>query len=192
MFTGLVETRGKVVSQRRSSSGSRISISSELEGLEIGESIAVNGVCQTVVTTSGSRFSCDILSETLRVTNLGDLKTGCAVNLERALLPDSRIGGHIVNGHIDGTGKVKKIIRSPLSIEISVDPEIARYLVSKGSVAVDGVSLTIGPDPGKSGFKVFVIPHTWENTTLSAISPGSRVNIEVDILAKYLYKFSGR
>ena len=102
------------------------------------------------------------------------------------------MGGHIVNGHIDGTGTVKKIIRSPLSIEISVKPEIARYLVSKGSVAVDGVSLTIGPDPGKSGFKVFVIPHTWENTTLSGISPGSRVNIEVDLLAKYIYKFTGR
>ncbi len=192
MFTGLVETKGKIVSQRRSSRGSRVDIVSVLEDLEIGESIAVNGVCQTVVSINGNRFTCDILPETLRVTNLGGLKAGCAVNLERALRPDSRIGGHIVNGHIDGTGTVRRITRSPLSIEISVEPEIARYLVSKGSVAVDGVSLTIGPDPGKSDFKLFVIPHTWESTTLSEISPGSRVNIEVDILAKYLYKFTGR
>ncbi len=190
MFTGLVEAKGRIISQRRSSSGSRMEIETGLEGLKIGDSIAVNGVCQTVVSTDGGRFSCDILPETLRVTNLGSLKAGSSVNIERAMLPDSRIGGHIVNGHVDGTGTVKKVTRSPLSIEISVGREISRYLVAKGSVAVDGVSLTVGPDPGISAFRVFVIPHTWENTTLGEVSPGRKVNIEIDILAKYIYKFT--
>ena len=190
MFTGLVEAKGRIISQRRSSSGSRIDIETGLEGLKIGESIAVNGVCQTVVSTDRGRFSCDILPETLRVTNLGSLKAGCSVNIERAMLPDSRIGGHIVNGHVDGTGTVKKVTRSPLSIEISVGRDISRYLVAKGSVAVDGVSLTIGPDPGMSAFRVFVIPHTWENTTLGEVTPGRKVNIEIDILAKYIDKFT--
>ena len=190
MFTGLVEAKGRIISQRRSSGGSRMNIESALEGLEIGDSVAVNGVCQTVVSTGRGRFSCDVLPETLRVTNLGSLKTGSSVNLERAMLPDSRIGGHIVNGHVDGTGTVNKVTRSPMSIEISAGREISKYLVPKGSVAVDGVSLTIGPDPGISGFRVFVIPHTWENTTLGELSPGRKVNIEIDILAKYLYKFT--
>lgn len=189
MFTGLIETTGRVVAMRRSSRGGRLTIASPLEGLEIGESVSVNGACQTVAELGRGSFSCDVLPETLRVTNLGDLRSGSAVNLERALGADARLGGHIVNGHVDGVGKVTRVIRTPLGLEIDAGRELSRYMVSKGSVAVDGVSLTIGPDPAGGRFKVFIIPHTWDSTTLGKARPGSRVNIEVDILAKYVEKF---
>ena len=189
MFTGLIETTGRVVAMRRSSRGGRLTIASPLERLDIGESVSVNGACQTVAELGRGSFSCDVLPETLRVTNLGDLRSGSAVNLERALGADARLGGHIVNGHVDGVGKVTRIIRDPLGIEIDAGREIGRYMVSKGSVAVDGVSLTIGPDPSGGRFRVFIIPHTWDSTTLGKARPGSRVNIEVDILAKYVEKF---
>ncbi len=188
MFTGLIETIGKVVSMRRSSRGGRLMIASPLEGLAIGDSVSVNGACQTVAELKGGDFSCDVLPETLRVTNLGGLKAGSAVNLERALEAGARLGGHIVNGHIDGIGRVTRVIRDPLGIEIDVGRELGRYMVPKGSVAIDGVSLTIGPDPVGGRFKVFIIPHTWDSTTLGKVGPGSRVNIEVDILAKYVEK----
>jgi riboflavin synthase len=189
MFTGLIETTGRVVAMRRSSRGGRLTIASPLEGLEIGESVSVNGACQTVAELGRGSFSCDVLPETLRVTNLGDLRSGSAVNLERALGADARLGGHIVNGHVDGVGKVTRVVRTPLGLEIDAGRELSRYMVSKGSVAVDGVSLTIGPDPAGGRFKVFIIPHTWDSTTLGKARPGSRVNIEVDILAKYVEKF---
>ncbi len=189
MFTGLIETTGRVVAMRRSSRGGRLTIASPLEGLEIGESVSVNGACQTVAEMGRGSFSCDVLPETLRVTNLGDLRSGSVVNLERALGADARLGGHIVNGHVDGVGKVTRVIRTPLGLEIDAGRELSRYMVSKGSVAVDGVSLTIGPDPAGGRFKVFIIPHTWDSTTLGKARPGSRVNIEVDILAKYVEKF---
>jgi riboflavin synthase len=189
MFTGLIETTGRVVAMRRSSRGGRLTIASPLEGLEIGESVSVNGACQTVAELGRGSFSCDVLPETLRVTNLGDLRSGSAVNLERALGADARLGGHIVNGHVDGVGKVTRVIRTQLGLEIDAGRELSRYMVSKGSVAVDGVSLTIGPDPAGGRFKVFIIPHTWDSTTLGKARPGSRVNIEVDILAKYVEKF---
>ncbi len=189
MFTGLIETTGKVVSTRRTSRGGRFTIASSLEGLEIGESVSVNGACQTVAELDGGAFSCDVLPETLRVTNLGRLRAGSAVNLERALAADARLGGHIVNGHVDGVGRVTRVIRDPLGIEIDAGRELGRYMVSKGSVAVDGISLTIGPDSSQGRFRVFIIPHTFETTTLGKVRPGSRVNIEVDILAKYVEKF---
>jgi riboflavin synthase len=174
---------------RRSSRGGRLTIASSLEGLAIGDSVSVNGACQTVAQLKGGSFSCDVLPETLRVTNLGGLRAGSAVNLERALEAGARLGGHIVNGHVDGTGRVTRVIRDPLGIEIDAGRELARYFVSKGSVAVDGVSLTIGPDPKGGRFRVFIIPQTWETTTLGKVSPGSEVNIEVDILAKYVERF---
>jgi riboflavin synthase len=192
MFTGLIETVGKVASMRRSSSGGMLTVVSSLDGLEIGESVAVNGACQTVAGLKGGTFSCDLLPETLRVTNLGELKAGSTVNLERALPAGARLGGHIVNGHVDGTGRVVRVIRDPLGLEVDIGREMGRYIVAKGSVAVDGVSLTVGPDPEAGRFKVFIIPHTWESTTLGKVRPGSRVNIEVDILAKYVEKFTGR
>ena len=189
MFTGLIETTGKVISTRRSSRGGRLTIASSLEELEIGDSVSVNGVCQTVAGLGGGSFSCDVLPETLRVTNLGRLRAGSAVNLERALTADARLGGHIVNGHVDGVGRVTRVIRDPLGIEIDAGSELGRYMVPKGSVAVDGVSLTIGPDSSGGKFRVFIIPHTWETTTLGKARPGNRVNIEVDILAKYVERF---
>jgi riboflavin synthase len=125
------------------------------------------------------------------VTNLGQLRAGSAVNLERALEAGARLGGHIVNGHVDGIGRVVRVTRDPLGIEIDAGRDLGKYMVSKGSVAVDGVSLTIGPDPEGGRFRVFIIPQTWDTTTLGKVRPGSRVNIEVDILAKYIERFMG-
>ncbi len=190
MFTGIVEIVGKVVSLRRGSKGARLAIESGLDGLEPGDSIAVNGACQTVASLDGKKFTCDVLPETLRVTNLGGLKPGSKVNLERAMLSGGRLGGHIVNGHIDGTGTIRRVSGKSTRLDISVDTDIARYIVSKGSVAVDGVSLTVGPGPGRDTFVVFIIPHTLENTNLCELVPGKKVNIEIDILAKYVYKFT--
>jgi riboflavin synthase len=191
MFTGLIETTGRVVTMRRSSRGGLLTISSPLEGLETGDSVSVNGACQTVIGTGAGSFSCDVLPETLRVTNLGQLRAGSAVNLERALEAGARLGGHIVNGHVDGIGRVVRVTRDPLGIEIDAGRDLGKYMVSKGSVAVDGVSLTIGPDPEGGRFRVFIIPQTWDTTTLGKVRPGSRVNIEVDILAKYIERFMG-
>jgi riboflavin synthase len=188
VFTGLVEDVGTVVSMKRRSMGARLRIGTALEGLERGDSIAVNGACQTVVETGRGTFTCDLLSETLRVTNLGGLRAGSLVNLERALEAHGRFGGHFVNGHVDGLGLVTAVSRHPLSLEIKVAPDLFRYLVPKGSVAVDGVSLTVGPEPKKGRFKVFIIPHTWEHTNLRRTRSGSRVNIEVDIIGKYVFK----
>ncbi|MBN1164665.1 MAG: riboflavin synthase [Candidatus Krumholzibacteriota bacterium] len=192
MFTGLIEETGKVVKIVRSSGGARLTVRSALEELRIGESIAVNGACQTVSSTTGDRFSCDVLPETLRVTNLGLLTPGSTVNLERALRSGDRWGGHMVNGHVDGIGTIKSITGNPRRLEIRSAPEILAYLVPKGSVAVDGISLTVGPDPGKDRFEVFIIPHTWEKTNLRSAAPGRKVNIEVDIVAKYVNKFIQR
>ncbi len=189
MFTGLIEEVGKVALFRRSAKGARMTVRSTLEGLAIGESVAVNGVCQTVVEVRGAAFSCDVLEETLRVSNLGTLRPGTPVNLERALRQGDRMGGHIVNGHVDGLGSVVKITRNPLSLEISVEPEISKFLVPKGSVAVDGVSLTVGPAPVNNRFRVFIIQHTWNNTNLKSVRTGKKVNIEVDILGKYILNF---
>jgi len=188
LFTGLIEEVGKVVSLRRSSAGARLAVQCRAP-LSVGDSVAVNGVCQTVVSLEGAGFSCDILPETLRVTNLGGLKPGGRVNIERALSAGGRFGGHMVSGHIDGVGSVKKVKRSPYLVGIEVDGDIFKYLVPKGSVAVDGISLTVGPEPEGGYFEVFIIPHTWENTNLGSVSPGSKVNIEVDILAKYVRRF---
>ena len=192
MFTGLIEGVGTVLSLRRRSTGTHLSIRTDLIGITRGESIAVNGVCQTVVETGKGSFSCDVLSETLRITNVGHLRPGSLVNLERALRQGDRLGGHIVNGHVDGMGTVTSVSMSPLRIEISVAPQLFKYLVPKGSVAVDGISLTIGPQLARGHFEVFIVPHSWENTNLSNTRVGRKVNIEIDILAKYIYNFLRR
>jgi riboflavin synthase len=186
MFTGLIEDIGKVIYLKRRASGAKLAVKTSIEQLEDGESIAVNGVCQTVTSFSRGIFTCDLLSETLRVTNLGSLSSGGAVNLERALKTGGRIGGHIMNGHVDGLGVVTRVLSRPLGLEIRVDPAMAKYIVPKGSVAVDGISLTVGPDPSADRFRIFIIPHTWESTNLAAASPGRKVNIEVDIISKYV------
>ncbi len=189
MFTGLVEDIGNVVSLERSAAGARLTIKSGLDGLEIGESISINGACQTVAALWARGFSCDVLAETLRATDLGRLKAGAKVNLERAIPSGGRLGGHMVNGHVDGVGTIVKIARRPFALDVAVEKDIFRYIVSKGSIALNGVSLTIGPDPARGRFEVFIIPHTWENTNLKDLRPGSRVNVEIDILAKYIEAF---
>ncbi len=186
MFTGLVEETGRVKLLERRGSGGVLHVRTDMEDLMEGESVAVNGVCQTVRTVTRDCFSCDVLPETMRVTNLGLLAPGALVNLERALRPDGRIGGHIVNGHIDGLGVVASVSRNPIRIGIRVPPGIFGYIVPKGSVAVDGVSLTVGPNPEAGRFDVFIIPHTWERTNLREARIGRKLNIEVDILAKYV------
>lgn len=191
MFTGLVECVGVVRAVRKRSNGARLAIESPLSGLRVGESVAVDGVCQTVAEIEGATFACDVLAETLRVSTFGRYRSGRRVNLERALAAPARLGGHIVNGHVDGTGAVTKVVRRPPAIEISVAPDIERYLVPKGSVAVNGVSLTVGPAVKRGRFDVFIVPHTWERTNLGDLRPGSVVNIEIDIVAKYVEKFFG-
>jgi riboflavin synthase len=192
MFTGLIEATGKVISLSRSARGAVLRLEAPLDGLRVGDSVAVNGVCQTVARLEGARISCDVLPETLRVTNLGLLRPGEAVNLERALRPDDRLGGHVVNGHVDGMGTVVRVIRSPLGLEIEVARELGRYIVPKGPVAVDGISLTVGPDTSEGLFQVFIIPHTWDHTNLRSAVPGRKVNIEIDIFAKYVERLVPR
>jgi riboflavin synthase len=183
MFTGIVECTGVVVD----SSPGRLTISSELSSLSVGDSIAVNGVCLTVAGVQGGRFTADLSEETLRRTSLGAALEGHRVNLERPLPVDGRFGGHVVQGHVDGMGHVVGTTTLPGSIEMSfsVPQELERYLVEKGSVTVDGVSLTIvGLEPAR--FSVALIPHTLDSTNLQHKSPGDPVNIEVDVLAKYI------
>ncbi len=158
-----------------------------LEDVKLGDSIAVNGACLTAVDFSKSEFSVDLSPETMRRTSLGQLSAGGPVNLERALLASDRMGGHIVQGHVDGTGRVMSIKTDGDSIifRIRVPKRLNRYIVEKGFVAVDGISLTV-VKRGASSFTLAVIPYTLENTNLSALSVGDRVNLEADILAKYV------
>jgi riboflavin synthase len=192
LFTGLIECTGTVVSLRRLGREGRLTVSSPLRDLTVGESISVNGVCQTVAARDGETFSCDVMGETLRITNIGGLRPGSLVNLERALRPGDRLGGHIVNGHVDGLGTVTRVSSSPRMMSIAAAPDITRFIVPKGSVAIDGISLTVGPEPGGGSFDVYIIPHTWEITNLGTVRVGRKVNIEVDILAKYVERFSNR
>ncbi|MCD6380472.1 riboflavin synthase [bacterium] len=191
MFSGLIQEVGKVVSLRRHSRGAKLCVETNKDAV-IGESIAVNGVCLTVSQVEKDCFTCDLLPESLGVTNLGELKPGSRVNMEYALLVGDKIGGHIVNGHVDGVGIVRKISKSPYSLSIELGKDLFDYIVPKASVAVDGISLTIGPKPVDGYFNVFIIPHTWENTNLRFVRPGYRANIEIDILARYVMEFVGK
>lgn len=192
MFTGIVEEVGEVISNIRGSSKSIIMIraSKVLEGTNIGDSIAINGVCLTVVNKTVNSFVADIMDETFSRSNLGELKKGCLVNLERALTLRDRLGGHIVSGHIDGTGNIvtKVSENNAVWIEIEASSSLLRYIVLKGSIAIDGVSLTVSKVLKKS-FKVSVIPHTGKETTLCLKSIGEKVNLECDIVGKYIEKF---
>lgn len=189
MFTGIVEELGELLSQRHYSSSAHLVIKGKkiLSGLEIGESISVNGVCLTVSQVHASAFSADVMPETLRNTDLSNLTAGSRVNLERALAVGERLGGHFVSGHIDGTGEISQITRegNALVIKFTAPVSILRYLVPKGSVAVDGISLTV-VELNKEGFSVSLIPHTAESTTLGYKKRGDTVNLEADMLMKYL------
>ena len=184
MFTGLIEELGALWAR----DGSRFTFEAELvtEGAKVGDSIAVNGCCLTVVELGPGTWSADLVDETLSRTNLGALRAGDPVNLERPVRPSDRLGGHVVQGHVDGVGKVV----SPAP-ELVIRTADTRYLVEKGSVAVDGVSLTVAGVDGDR-FRVAVIPHTARMTTLGRLEPGDRVNLEFDILAKYVERLLAR
>lgn len=189
MFTGIVEEVGEVV--ETAPNRLRIAGGSVMDALAVSDSIAVNGVCLTVTERTDSEFAVDVVEETLSRTNLGDLAPGGTVNLERALTPSSRMGGHVVQGHIDGTGEVISFGGQPEErvLRIDLSAELARYVVEKGFVALDGISLTVASQEG-AGFSVAVIPYTMQHTVLRVRKPGDRVNIEVDILAKYVERLT--
>ena len=185
MFTGIVEEVGVVA--KISDNGMTVRATQVTEDLKLGDSIAVNGTCLTAVSFDRTEFSVDLSPETMRRTSLGQLSVGGPVNLERALLASDRMGGHIVQGHVDGTGRVMstKRDRDSTIFRIRVPKRLNRYIVEKGFVAVDGISLTV-VKLGASSFTLAVIPYTLKNTNLAALSVGDRVNLEADILAKYV------
>jgi riboflavin synthase len=190
MFTGIIEEMGEVVALEGGPDGARlrVRVGSLLADARVGESIAVSGVCLTIVETDGRTFSADLAAETLRRTTLGALRPGDRVNLERPLRLDQRLGGHIVQGHVDGVGTVAAVTPEGDGIwmEIEPPPSLLPYLVEKGSVAMDGVSLTVARLLEGGRFAVALIPHTLAVTTLGALRPGDRVNLEADILAKHV------
>ena len=185
MFTGIVEEVGVVA--KISDNGMTVLATKVTEDLKLGDSIAVNGTCLTAVSFDRTEFSVDLSPETVRRTSLGRLSVGGPVNLERALLASDRMGGHIVQGHVDGTGRIMSTKRDGDStiFRIRVPKQLNRYIVEKGFVAVDGISLTV-VKIGASSFTLAVIPYTLKNTNLAALSVGDRVNLEADILAKYV------
>ncbi len=195
MFTGMIEEVGRVAELRLLAGGAMIAVNCRrvLEGLHIGDSVAVNGVCLTVVEKGVDAFKADVSRESLERSNLGGLKRGSEVNLERALSLGSRLGGHIVQGHVDGVGNLKTVGREGEGrvYTFSMPASIADYVVEKGSIAVDGISLTIS-ELGDSEFSVAVIPHTIEKTNLKGIRDGDAVNLEVDIIAKYVRSYLER
>lgn len=189
MFTGIVEEVGRVAGT--TDSGLSIAASSVMGDLRVSDSICVNGTCLTVTSIDGSSFSVDTVPETLRRTNLGVLKAGDPVNLERSMGADGRFGGHFVQGHIDGTGRVLSVDQEGEAHNFKFESEdaIMRYVVEKGFVAVDGTSLTV-VDCDYRTFSVTIVPYTWENTVLGSRKPGDVVNLEVDIIAKYVERLA--
>ncbi len=195
MFTGLVRELGAVVHLRRGASGAKLAVSAPLvsRGAALGASIAINGACLTVTAAKGDVLEFDISSETLRSTVLGGLNPGEKVNLEPALLAQDALGGHLVSGHVDGAGRIRSKTETgeAWKLEIEAPPPVLRYLVEKGSVAVDGISLTV-VDVLADAFTVVIIPHTARNTTIGFKAPSSPVNLEADIIGKYVAKFLGK
>jgi riboflavin synthase len=194
MFTGLVQSLGKVAEVHDTADGVRLAIESPVASeLKEGDSIAVNGVCLTAVgLCAGERFGADVMHETLRRSSLGSVAPGSAVNLELPLRAADRLGGHIVQGHVDGLGVVAGARDDGFArvVTVEADPALLRYVVEKGSVAVDGVSLTVAR-VDDDGFDVSLIPETLERTTLGRVTNGTVVNLEVDIVAKYVEKMIG-
>ena len=188
MFTGLIEAVGHVTQVAKSDGGLRISVRTPLASqLADGESVSVNGVCLTVVGTDASEFHADIGPETARVTTLGGLRSDQAVNLERAMRADARFGGHFVQGHVDGIGTVRHVRTDGDAhwLKVAFSPALAPLFVPKGSVAVEGVSLTVAALDGDQ-FDVMIIPFTWEHTSLAALQEGAGVNLECDVIGKYV------
>lgn len=191
MFTGLVEECGTVRAVRRGARSGALTVGAKrvLAGLEVGDSVAVNGVCLTVTATVGDAFTADVMRETLERSTLGELVPGSPVNLERAMPADGRFGGHIVSGHIDGVGTIVRSQRDDIAVWFTIEASDAllRYVVEKGSIAIDGISLTVASVTERD-FSVSVIPHTASVTILGRKGPGDRVNLETDIIGKYVEK----
>ncbi len=194
MFTGLVQGLGRIVGVDRSDDGVRLTISADFPlGAAEGDSIAVNGVCLTAVQPLDHAFSADVMNETLKRSSLGAVEQGDRVNLELPLRPHDRLGGHFVQGHVDGLGTVAAIEPDGFArrIRVAAEPDLLRYVVEKGSIAIDGVSLTVASVDHES-LTVSLIPETLERTNLGGAEPGATVNLEVDVLAKYVEKLVAR
>ena len=194
MFTGIIEEIGKIKSVTRESRSIRLTVAVDkiLEDIKIGDSICTNGVCLTVTSFDNSSFSADVMPETMDRMSFKHLKVNDPVNIERAMPANGRFGGHIVSGHIDGTGIITKMTRDDRAVRITIqtDPEITRGIVEKGSIAIDGISLTV-TDVSYDKFGVSIIEHTQDMTTLSRKKVGDTVNLENDIIGKYIEKFIG-
>lgn len=191
MFTGIIEETGRLCEVKKETLSAKIKIQCQkvLEGTKVGDSIAVNGICLTVTSLEKDGFTADVMAETMRRSSLSDMAVPGAVNLERAMAADGRFGGHIVSGHIDGTGTVTAIRQEENAVwfTIAAEPGLLRYIVEKGSVALDGISLTVASVTEKE-FQVSVIPHTRKETSLAEKKVGSILNIECDIVGKYIEK----
>ena len=194
MFTGIVEELGSIRSLSISGSSGRICINADkvLQNTNIGDSIAVNGICLTVVTMTPDSFTADVMAETVRRSSLGSAKAGDKVNLERAMSAEGRFGGHIVSGHIDGTGTIMEYRKEENAVWLTIgtSAEILELIVEKGSICIDGISLTVAA-VSDSDFSVSIIPHTGEETTLLKKKPGDKVNLENDVVGKYVQKLLG-
>jgi riboflavin synthase len=193
MFTGLVQDLGRIVSADRNGEGARVTVQTVLAGdLAEGDSVAVNGVCLTATEVGDGSFAADVMNETLSKTSLADVQPGADVNLELPLRPSDRLGGHVVQGHVDGLATIAETRDDGFArrVRFETDPELLRYVVEKGSIALDGVSLTV-IEIGDSWFTVSLIPESLERTNLGAAGPGTKVNVEVDVLAKYVERLIG-
>ncbi|MBI4398374.1 MAG: riboflavin synthase [Candidatus Omnitrophica bacterium] len=191
MFTGIIETTGTLISKRQKGRvvRFRFGVCGIEDGMQKGDSIAVNGVCLTVAGFGHDFLEMDAVLATMKATALGEIRRGGRVNFERALKVSSRLGGHWVQGHVDGVGSVKKIVKRGRNIDLEIEAsrELIQQLVNKGSVALDGISLTIQRlDHDQQSFVVTMIPHTWKHTNMSSVRQGSKLNIEIDILSKYV------
>ncbi|MEY1661055.1 riboflavin synthase [Isoalcanivorax beigongshangi] len=190
MFTGIIEAKGIIKALTPNGGDVTLTVATgalDLADVQLGDSIAVNGVCLTVTSLPGDGFSADVSVETLQKTSLGQLRPGAPVNLEKALLPTTRLGGHLVSGHVDGVGKVVRMQDDARStrIDIEAPAALARYIAGKGSITVDGISLTVNSVNGAE-FSLNIIPHTQEVTTIGSWKVGTEVNLEVDLIARYL------
>ena len=191
MFTGIIEEVGTLLATRKASKSESLTIEAPyvLQDAKVGDSIAVNGICLTATSISGNTFTADVMAETMRQTSLGTLHTGSKVNLERAMAAGGRFGGHIVSGHIDGTGQIESFVKEDNAVWVTVKTpaKLLRYIIEKGSIAIDGVSLTVAY-VDDTCFKVSLIPHTAAHTTLLSKKAGDIVNLENDIVGKYIDK----
>lgn len=190
MFTGIIQALGSVQSMEHRGESIRLTVSStklDMSDVALGDSIATNGVCLTVTEFGSDYYCADVSAETIKYTGFADYKAGSTLNLEKAMRPTDRFGGHIVSGHVDGVGEVKRIVKHAGYIEIwiSAPTELAKYIAHKGSITVDGVSLTVNDVDGQE-FMLWIIPHTLQETVIGTYKTGSKVNLEVDVVARYL------